>query len=209
MKYLTVLAVLAGCSQPEWAVDGKHASVPRNMCQMAAYSDAVVFGRIVSIDQRPQTKALSVWQGTRLKMTEFSVAAEKDLKAVVSAGSTVSVLVSAPADATGREIATLSPSRMDEPGWFGLSKLDGYWVMSISGMFRDSSDGGAYDTELGTFQSQAAFEASFTRAISLCPRIDLYGGGAVPDGGYEQWQREEQEARERAYLDAGFSDGGN
>lgn len=209
MRIFPVYVLLVSCSSAEWAAYGKDVLArDRNMCQLAAYSDAIVMGRIVAVNQNPQVRAFSVWRGTRLKMTEFTLLAERDLKSTVAMNSTLSVLVSAPVAANGRAISTLSASPVDELGWFGLTKLDGVWTMSVGGMIRDRTDGGSYVTELGDYESEAAFEAALARAISLCPRIDLFGDGGIPDGGYAVWEAEYLEARERALLDAGRWDGG-
>lgn len=211
MKSIVIVigSMAMGCTSAEWATDSKHPlRVERNMCQLAAFSDAIVIGTISSADPTPREMAFSLWPNSRLKITGLTVDVERDLKGTLQAGSRVSPVVSAPVSPARDGVLTLFPTPLRKRVWIPLARVDSSWLLSSSGVVANvASDPSRYETDLGTFESESQFEAEFARAVSLCPRIDLVGDGGVPDGGYAEWEAEYARQRE-LQANARLSDGG-
>lgn len=202
-------AIAIGCTPAEWATDSNGLRAKRNMCGLAASSDAIVLGTISSAELIPREMVFSWWPGYRLKTTGLRVDVVRDLKGTLEVESSVFAVVSAPVSPARDSVMTYHPTPLRTRVWIPLARVDSSWLLGSSGVVMNTgADSGRYETDLGSFESESAFEVEFERAVRLCPRIDFFGDGGIPDGGYAEWEAEYTRQRELMYADAGLPDGG-
>lgn len=175
MKWLACFLVLAGCDA-RWASLTGDRRQP-TLCDIGRFADVVGRGRFLSAGPA-RIETYSAWPNSPGWVTPLRVELQRDLRGRLEPG-VWDMVVSAPMQGNNT-IQTLRPSPVgtETAGWFQATRIDGVWMLSIAGL-TTGPDNGPWETDYGTFENEAAFEAAQLSGIQECPRTNLFGDAGL------------------------------
>lgn len=174
MRRLVWLMLLAGCDA-RWASETGEWTMP-TLCEIGRFADVVARGRILSAGTA-RIETYSPWPTNPMWVTPLSVEVERDLRGRLEPG-VWDMVVSAPMRGGTLRTKHPSPVGTGAGGWLHAARVDGVWVLSLAGVI-SGPENGPWQTDYGTFESEAAFEAAQLSGIQECPRTNLLGDAGL------------------------------